>query len=235
MLRILQAKLDRAAHAEKMSHLLAMRRAETPPTVSGLLPGPAWRRLAEDMNVPLAHVIAVFNVESAGSGFDKEGRLTVLYEPHIAYKYARRPTEAQRQAPGLFYPKWVAPQSVPKSKWHPYRTTQDDRWQMIAHAADIDFDAAVSAVSWGRFQIMGYWAEKLKFSDPLHMIEHMYEGEHNHLDVFFRYCTMAGLMTALRKGDWWAFSKYNSGLTQVRKQYAAKCAAEAKRAGSLLA
>ena len=75
MLRILQAKVDRAEHAEKMSQLISMRRAEAAPSVSNLLPGPAWRRAAEEMKVPLAHVIAVFNVESAGSGFDKEGRL----------------------------------------------------------------------------------------------------------------------------------------------------------------
>lgn len=236
MLNILKAKLERAEHQERLAQLLAMRRQGEQPTVSSLLPGPAWHRAAERVKVPLAHVIAVFNVESAGSGFDSEGRLTVLYEPHVAYKYAKRPKEAQAQAPDLFYPKWIPPKAVPRSKPHAYRTSQTERWDMIARAGQIDFDAAVSAVSWGRFQIMGYWAKNLDFkAGPLHMIEHMYEGEENHLDVFFRYCAMAGLMNALRKGDWWAFSKYNSSIDSVRKQYAAKCLAEANRAGSQLA
>jgi hypothetical protein len=41
---------------------------------------------------------------------------------------------------------------------------------------------------------------------------------------------MDGLMPALRKGDWFEFARYNSKITKVRQQYAAKCAAEASRA-----
>lgn len=235
MLEILKAKLARAEKQEQLAELMALRKGKSEDTVGGLLPGPQWRRMAEAVDIPLANVIAVFNVESRGSGFGPDGRLTVLYEPHVAYKHARRAKEAQAEAPDLFYPRWIDPKSLRKSQPHAYRTTQEDRWDMIARAAKIDFDAAVRAVSWGRFQVMGYWAEKLDFTDPLHMIEHMYEGEHNHFDVFIRYCTMAGLLSALRKGDWYGFSRYNSSMTKVRKQYAAKCAAEATRAGSLLA
>lgn len=235
MLQILKAKLQRAEHQERLAELLTMRKGHVEDTASGLLPGPAWKRMAEEMSVPLANVIAVFNVESRGSGFGPDGRLTVLYEPHVAYKYAKRPKEAQAEAPDLFYPRWIDPKTVRKTMPHAYRTSQEERWDMIARAAKIDFDAAVRAVSWGRFQVMGYWAEKLDFTDPMHMIEHMYEGEANHLDVFFRYCAMAGLMTALKRGDWWAFSRYNSSLTKVRKEYAAQCLAEANRAKELLA
>jgi hypothetical protein len=106
---------------------------------------------------------------------------------------------------------------------------------MIARAAKIDFDAAVAAVSWGRFQVMGFHAKALDFDNALHMIEHMYDGEENHLDVFLRYCRMAGLMPALRKGDWWGFSKYNSSVAKVRKAYAAKCEAAAQRAQTRVA
>ncbi|CAB4140936.1 N-acetylmuramidase [uncultured Caudovirales phage] len=235
MLQILKSKLQRAEHQERLAELLTLRKADSDDVVAGLLPGPSWERMAKEVSVPLANIVAVFNVESRGSGFGPDGRLTVLYEPHVAYKYAKRAKEAQAAAPDLFYPNWIPPNSVPKSKPHAYRTSQEERWDMIARAAKIDFNAAVSAVSWGRFQVMGYWAQKLDFTDTMHMIEHMYESEANHLDVFFRYCAMAGLMTALRRGDWWAFSRYNSNLTKVRKEYAAKCLAEAKRAGSLLA
>jgi hypothetical protein len=235
VLQILKAKLQRAEHQERLAHLLTMRRQGEQPTVASLLPGPAWRRMAEDMDVPLAHIIAVFNVESRGAGFSPDGRLTVLYEPHVAYKYAKRAREAQAAAPDLFYPRHVPLKAVPKSEPHPYRTTQEQRWEMIARAGQIDFDAAVSAVSWGRFQVMGYWGKQLDFRDPLHMIEHMYEGEENHLDVFFRYCKLAGLMRPLRRGDWFEFAKYNSPLTKKRKEYAAKLADEVTRAGSQLA
>jgi hypothetical protein len=233
MLQILKTKLERAEHQERLAHLLTLKRADEADAgaaLSRLLPGPAWHQMAEDAGVPVAHIVAVFNVESRGSGFGPDGRLTVLYEPHVAYKYAKRPREMQKAAPDLFYPRWINPKSVPKSEAHAYRTTQEERWDMIARAAKLDFTAAVSAVSWGRFQVMGYWAEKLGFRDPLHMIEHMCEGEENHLDVFLRYCRMAGLMPALRRGDWWGFSRYNSTITKVRQQYAAKCAAEASKA-----
>jgi len=233
MLQILKTKLERAEHQERLAQLLTMRKPEgtsAEAALSRLLPGPAWHAMAAEAGVPVAHIVAVFNVESRGSGFGPDGRLTVLYEPHVAYKHAKRPREMQKTAPDLFYPKWVSLSDVPKSQPHPYRTTQDERWDMIGRAAKLDFNAAVCGVSWGRFQIMGYWAPKLGFRDPLHMIEHMYEGEENHLDVFLRYCRMDGLMPALRKGDWFAFSRYNSSLTKVRTAYAAKCAAEASRA-----
>lgn len=234
MLEILKAKLARAEKQEQLAELLSMRKGANEDVASSLMPGPQWKRMAEEMHVPLANIIAVFNVESRGAGFGPDGRLTVLYEPHVAYKYARRPKEAQAEAPDLFYPKWIDPKSIRKSMPHAYRTTQAERWDMIARAAKIDFNAAVCGVSWGRFQVMGYWATKLDFTDPLHMIEHMYEGEHNHLDVFFRYCTMAGLMNALRKGDWYAFSRYNSSLVAKRREYAAKCMAEASKAARSL-
>jgi hypothetical protein len=233
MLSILKTKLERAERAEQLAALTNLRRqdeADPHTALSRLLPGPAWHAMAEDAGVPVAHIAAVFNVESRGSGFGPDGRLTVLYEPHVAYKYAKRPKEMQKAAPDLFYPKWISSADVPKRLPHAYRTTQEQRWDMILRAAAMDFDAAVSAVSWGRFQIMGYWAKNLGFRDTLHMIEHMCEGEENHLDVFLRYCRMDGLMPALRKGDWFEFARYNSKITKVRQQYAAKCAAEAKRA-----
>jgi hypothetical protein len=212
MLKILQSKLERAERAEQLAALTNLRRqdeADPHTALSRLLPGPAWHAMAEDAGVPVAHIAAVFNVESRGSGFGPDGRLTVLYEPHVAYKYAKRPKEMQKAAPDLFYPKWISSADVRKRLPHAYRTTQEQRWDMILRAAAMDFDAAVSAVSWGRFQIMGYWAKNLGFRDTLHMIEHMCEGEENHLDVFLRYCRMDGLMPALRKGDWFEFARYN--------------------------
>ena len=231
MLNILKAKQARAERQDLMAKLVSLRRYEGDTfDASDLVPGPQWRAMAEEAGIPLAHIIAVFQVESAGSGFNEDGRLKVLYEPHVAYKYAKRPKEARAQAPHLFQPSWVDPSRVPKREWHPYRTTQEERWDMILQAAGIDFDAAVRAVSWGRFQIMGYWAEKLDYDSPMHFIERLYDGEAAHLDALFRYCRMANLMPALQKGDWYRFSRYNSNIVSVRKEYASKLAREADKA-----
>ncbi|HAH11220.1 MAG TPA: hypothetical protein DCL54_03865 [Alphaproteobacteria bacterium] len=230
MLNILKAKLARAERQDQLAKLVALRRYDDEAfDANTLVPGPAWRKAAEESGVPLAHIVAVYMVESAGSGFNEDGRLTVLYEPHVAYKFAKRPKEAQAQAPHLFYPKWIDPSRIPKREAHPYRTSQEERWDMILEAAGIDFDAAVRAVSWGRFQIMGYWAEKLDYDSPMHFIERLYDGEAAHLDAFLRYCRMAGLMTALQRGDWFGFSKYNSNIIRVRKEYSAKLAAAADK------
>ena len=243
MLQILKAKLQRAEHQERLAELLSMRKGHVEDTASGLLPGPSWKRMAEEIGAPVHNLIAVFNVESRGGGFDDQGRLTVLYETHVAYDHAARPKEAHAQAPLLFTPYYWDPDDTPKNKFHPYRlmkteefeTLQDKRWDMIARAAKIDFNAAICGTSWGRFQVMGYHGKTLGFRDPMHMIEHMYEGEENHFDVFVRYVRVNGLLKALQRGDWWAFSRYNSGRTDKRKKYAAKCLAEANRAKELLA
>lgn len=235
MLNILKARIERAEQAERKARLIGLRRQDTSFSPDALVPMVGWNSLPGATDIPLHHIAAVYAKESRGLGFDETGRLIVLYEPHVAYKNARRPKEAAARAPKLFYRSWIDPKDVPRSQWHAYRTTQEQRWEMIGEAADIDFEAAIDAVSWGRFQVMGYWAEKLGFRDTLHMIEHMYEGEHNHLDVFLRYCRMDGLLPALKRGDWYAFSRYNSRIESVRRKYAADLAREADKAKGMLA
>ena len=231
MLEILKAKLARADRQDQLAKLVSLRRFDGDTFDAGeLVPGPAWRKAAEESGIPLAHIMAVYAVESAGSGFNEDGRLKVLYEPHWAYRHAKRPKEAQAQAPHLFYPKWIDPSRIPKREPHVYRTTQDERWDMIIQAASIDFDAALKAVSWGRFQIMGYWAEKLDYDSPMHFVERLYDGEAEHLNAFLRYCRMDNLITPLMRGDWYGFSRYNSKIVRVRKDYSAKLAAAADKA-----
>jgi hypothetical protein len=81
----------------------------------------------EDIDLPLIgreigvgedEIHAVLDVESAGSGFDKQGRPKMLFEPHIFWRElgpgAKRDKAA---AAGLAYPKWkrnYPPDSYPR-------------------------------------------------------------------------------------------------------------------------
>lgn len=46
------------------------------------------REVGERIGVGEDEIHAVLEVEAAGSGFDSQGRVKALYEPHIAYREA---------------------------------------------------------------------------------------------------------------------------------------------------
>jgi hypothetical protein len=215
-LRILKAKQDRALNAERLAKLGALK-CQDPRRLSN----DDWLALARASGIPALNMLVVRIVESKGAGFDADGRATKLYEPHVAYKLAQNPRLAQRKAPRLFYPKWIDPKSVPVSEFHIYRTSQAERWDFIKEAAAIDFMAAIGGASWGMFQVLGKWGPNLGFRDAFHMVEYMHEGEAAHAEVFLRYCRMANVLDALRRGDWWTFTRYNSPWTKHRRRYLA--------------
>lgn len=227
-LSILKAKEDRAQHQERMAKLVSMRAKSTVrPTKQD------WVNAAAALMVDPALLLAVAKKESSGAGFDEAGRLTILYEPHVAYRNSARGAALFKQAPDLFYRRWIDPAGVPKSEWHPYRTSQADRWDLLVRAADLDFMAAVSGASYGAFQQLGEGSQKLGFRDPLHLVEHLYEGEQAHLEVFLRYLRVFSLIDALRRGDLIAFARYNSSIMAKRIAYAeslGKLVTEARRA-----
>ncbi|HPE49162.1 MAG TPA: N-acetylmuramidase domain-containing protein [Hyphomonas sp.] len=227
-LAILQAKENRALHAERMAKLVSMRAKSTVrPTQQD------WVNAAAALMVEPALLLGVAKKESRGAGFDANGRLTILYEPHVAYRNSARAATFAKQAPDLFYRRWIDPAKVPKSEWHPYRTSPDERWQLLARAADIDFMAALAGTSFGAFQQLGEGAKQLGFRDPLHLMEHLYEGEQAHLEVFLRYLRVFNLVDALRRGDLVGFARYNSSIMAKRIAYAeslGKYVAEARRA-----
>jgi hypothetical protein len=155
---------------------------------------------------------AVLDVEAAGSGFDDQGRVKALYEPHKAYALSSGATRERLVKAGLAYPKW-GEKPYPK-----------DSYPRILAAIEIDEDVALRSTSWGLGQVMGFNAGAAGYSSARAMVEAFAEDEEAHLEAMIRFIIANGLDDELRRHDWAGFARGYNGSGQVTA-YAAKLAA----------
>ena len=90
--------------------------------------------IGREIGVGEDEIHAVLDVEAAGSGFDKQGRPKMLFEPHIFWReLGKGPARDKAAAAGLAYPRWK-PGAYPK-----------DSYPRLLKAMAIDEEAALLA------------------------------------------------------------------------------------------
>lgn len=169
-------------------------------------------RIGATIGVGEDEIHAVLDVEASGSGFDKEGRLKALFEPHKAYALSSGKTRDRLVSAGLAYPKWGT---------KPYPA---DSYPRILAAMAIDEDIALRSTSWGLGQIMGFNAGAAGYPSARAMIEAFVDDEEVHLKAMVRFIVANGLDDELRRRDWRGFARGYNGAGQV-EYYAGKLAA----------
>lgn len=154
------------------------------------------------LQVNVARVRAVDEVESRGRGFHPETRRPIiLYEPHVFSRETAHQFDASH--PDLSYPEWGA---------KPYPAAQTTRYAQLVAAMALDEAAALKSCSWGRFQLMGFNHEACGFPTVQAFVRAMVEGEPAQLAAFVRLVTAnRGLLEALRKADWAGFARRYNG------------------------
>jgi hypothetical protein len=160
-------------------------------------------RIGATIGVGEDEIHAVLDVEAAGSGFDDQGRLKALYEPHKAYALSSGAVRAQLVSRGLAYPKW-GQQPYPK-----------DSYPRILAAIAIDEDIALRSTSWGLGQIMGFNAGAAGYPSARAMVEAFVDDEEVHLEAMVRFIVANGLDDELRRRDWKGFARGYNGSGQV--------------------
>ncbi|WP_449255668.1 N-acetylmuramidase family protein [Bosea sp. (in: a-proteobacteria)] len=156
---------------------------------------------------------AVLDVEASGSGFDAQGRVKALYEPHKAYALSSGAVRAQLVSQGLAYPKW-GEKPYPK-----------DSYPRILKALEIDETVALNATSWGLGQIMGFNHVAAGYTNARAMVEAFAEDEEHHLEAMIRFIIANGLDDELRRHDWAGFARGYNGSGYAKNAYDAKLAA----------
>ena len=173
---------------------------------------------AQRNNLEVAAIKAVATVESGGrKGFDDLGRPKILFEahhfgpltknrfnqthPHLACRDGDTTTAAR------FY------------SWNQY--------ERLYEAMVLDIDAALSAASWGKFQVLG--SNHNGWPDVRSFVAAMYVSEVNQLKAFEAFCSDNGLTGKARRHDWLGFALGYNGPKQ--KGYDAKMGAAFKAAG----
>ncbi|WP_175879414.1 N-acetylmuramidase domain-containing protein [Burkholderia sp. BCC0097] len=173
------------------------------------------QRAADRLQVDLAAVRAVNEVESKGAGFLPDGRPVILYERHIMY---RQLAAAGLDADALAakYPALVNP------KRGGYAGDAAE-YARLASASQISAACALEATSWGAFQIMGFHWKALGYPDVFAFVEAMKVSEAEQLEAFVRFVLADKVMLAALRGKKWAkFAELYNGKAYAENLYDVK-------------
>jgi hypothetical protein len=167
--------------------------------------------IAARLGCTVKQLKAVSLVESGGAGFDKQGRPKILFERHLFHRL----TNGKHS---------VCSFSNPKGGGY-----AEDSWKKLTEAACKDAHAAFSAVSWGKFQVLGSHWNVLGYPSPIDMAYSTVTSEAAHYDMLARYIEKNGLKPAIQKlstdpDDCRAFAKGYNGPAYERFDYHTKMA-----------
>jgi hypothetical protein len=150
---------------------------------------------------------AAIDTESRGStGFGADGRLMVLFEPHIFSRLTQRRFDASN--PDISYQSWGARQ---------YPRTQADRWAQVRAAFLLDQQSALAATSYGMFQIMGMNYQRSGFETPSDYVYDVAQSNVNQLLSFETFIQSNNIVDELQRGDWEGFARVYNGPGQVER------------------
>ncbi|ALC11202.1 N-acetylmuramidase domain-containing protein [Sphingopyxis sp. 113P3] len=160
---------------------------------------------------------AVAKVESAGGGWDNQGRLKCLYERHYFWR------RMQVIIPLL---------SNPTPGGYTIDADGDginDSWEKVADAAMRSPLAAFESASWGKFQIMGAHAKSLGYGNAVEFVWALSRSEKAHYEALARFIETNGLTKAFRAlstnpDDCRAFAKGYNGTAYEKGGYHRKLA-----------
>lgn len=183
-----------------------------------------YKRVASLLGVETAVVKAVAEVESGGKGgFLSDGRPVMLFEGHIFWRQLRcwgiLPEIHVSGNEDILYPKWT--------RRH-YRGGVAE-YTRLERAVRIHEEAALSAASWGMFQIMGFHARLCGYASAGAFVEAMYVSETLQLEAFARFILACRLIPFLRGHDWAAFARAYNGPDYALNRYDSRLAAAYSR------
>lgn len=150
----------------------------------------AFARAAKKLGTDEATIRAVWEVESSGRGFRKDGTVERRYEPHhfpgtgLTWRDSLKLSTAKREA-------------------------------AFAAAYAQNPEKAMRATSWGAPQIMGFNHKAAGYTSAAAMVHDMAAREDAHLEAFVAFVESKKLTTHLVARDWKAFALGYNGSGQV--------------------
>lgn len=175
---------------------------------------------ARALDVDLASIKAVNQVESRGTGFTKSGKMKTLFERHIMYKkLMAKFGQARANAAGQMYPTLVSPAAGGY-------TGGDAELDRLQAAINIDEDCAYESASYGLFQIMGFNCQVCGYANAKDMFNDFLNGERPQLMAFVNFIKAdANMWKALKGRNWAEFARRYNGPAYAKNQYDTKLAA----------
>jgi hypothetical protein len=180
------------------------------------------------LDVAVAAVMAVNEVESRGSGFLPDGRPAILFERHVMHRLLGE-TEHDADALAVRYPNIVNP----KRGGYIGGAAEHAR---LGTAMGIEPDCALQSASYGQFQIMGFHWRTCGYASPSAFAAAMRESEGRQLAAFVAFIEAdPALHKALKARKWADFARIYNGPAYKENAYDAKLAAAHARHAAALA
>lgn len=167
-------------------------------------------KAAELLNIDVAAIKAVTEIESPKGGFLKNGKPTILFEA----KYFHNLTNGKYDLmhPNVSSPKWD------RSLYY----GGEKEYDRLGLAITLDKDAALQSASWGRFQIMGANYKTCGYDTVSAFVDAMYESEYNHLIAFCKFIQNNKMDVYLRNKQWAEFARRYNGPKYKENNYDTK-------------
>jgi hypothetical protein len=189
---------------------------------SRLLSNASLVAAAKRLEVDLAAVYAVNEVESLGAGFLGNGKPKILYERHVMHRQLSAPRHPDDDVAALqthaaelasAYPNLVNT----RPGGYAGGTAEHQR---LAHARMLDANCADESTSWGAFQIMGYHWQALGYASVQAFVAAMSQDENQQLEAFVRFIEAdPALHKALKARKWPLVAKLYNGPEYARNLY----------------
>ncbi|TCV00509.1 putative peptidoglycan binding protein [Paracandidimonas soli] len=177
---------------------------------------------ADQLDVDLASVMAVNEVESRGQGFVRDNLPVILFERHIFW----RQLVARKIDPRPFAQKYPGVVSQARGGY----AGGISEYTRMGVAKSICAPAAFESCSWGLFQIMGFHWESLGFESVESFVDFQRESEDNQLRTFVRFILQdKELHRALKQKKWSTFARLYNGPAYDENLYDVKLARAYKR------
>lgn len=177
---------------------------------------------------------AILAIESGGSGFGPDGRLTIRLEAHLFLdNVSTLASDKLPQAQAHFRhgnPSWTNQEWNPDNGWQPLHDQgQIEEYAAFTLARGIDEFCAYASISMGSSQIIGSNARSLGYLSPQAMYAAFSDkeiGSEEQIVAMFAYLRSRGLLIAAANKDWLALARgYNgtgaamSYASQLRQKY----------------
>ena len=166
-------------------------------------------RIGAQIGVGEDELPALLEVEASGNGFDNQGRLKLLYEPHLMWRNTSGAERAQAASAGLAYPNQRY--DYPK-----------DSYPRLERAMQINEHAALISCSWGLGQILGSNHTAAGYASVQEMIEAFCADEANQLQAIVNFIKSHKLDDELRKHDWAGVARGYNGANYAAGGYHTK-------------
>lgn len=178
---------------------------------------------AKDINVPLAALRAVIDVECKGDGFNADNTPVILFERHIF----RRRLIANGK-PDIAMKAMIERPDLCNTTMGGYGLSSAQHGRMAA-ATRYDRASALESASWGIGQILGYHWRDLGYVSLQSFINCMYRDEYCQLQAMCKFIVKNGLDKYLRNQDWKNFALRYNGSAYAKNSYDIKLANAYKR------